>query len=163
MDSLIGNIEQRNNLKKIIQNKTVGHAYMFVGPDGIGKSLIAKEFAKSVLCLNATDRYCDNCECCEIFENSPDYIYLSDEEGVIKVGEIRKLSENIILKPVKSAKRVFIINNADTMNEAAQNALLKILEEPPSYATIILVLTNKERILRTIKSRCTEINFLPLT
>ncbi len=163
MNKIVGNIEQRNNLKKIIRNQTIGHAYMFVGIDGIGKSMIAKEFAKSILCLNATDTFCDNCECCNIFESSPDFVYITDEDGVIKVGQIRELSENIILKPVKSNKRVFIINNADTMNEAAQNALLKILEEPPAYATIILIASNKEKILRTIKSRCTEINFLPLT
>ena len=92
-----------------------------------------------------------------------DFNYLTDEDGSIKVGKIRELSENIMLKPVKSNKRVFVINNADLMNEAAQNALLKILEEPPAYATIILIVSNKEKILRTIKSRCTEIKFSPLS
>lgn len=163
MNLIVGNISQRENLKNIIKNQHIGHAYMFVGIEGIGKSLIAKEFAKSILCENPTNIYCDNCECCNIFENSPDFSYITDEEGIIKVGKIRTLSENIILKPVKSSRRVFIINNADMMNEAAQNALLKILEEPPEYATIILVVSNKEKILRTIKSRCTEIKFLPLT
>lgn len=163
MDSIIGNIIQKENLKKIIQSKNIGHAYMFVGPEGVGKSLIAKAFAKAILCENSTDTYCDACECCEIFENSPDFVYTTDDNETIKVGEIRALSENIILKPTKSSRRVFIINNADMMNEASQNALLKILEEPPSYATIILILSNKEKILRTIKSRCVEIKFLPLT
>jgi len=163
VDKIVGNKEQRENLNKIINNKVLGHAYMFVGQDGIGKSLIAREFAKSILCLEPTDKYCDKCECCNIFENSPDFDFITDVDGVIKVGDIRNLIENIVLKPVKSNKRVFIINNADMMNEAAQNALLKILEEPPSYATIILVLSNKEKILRTIKSRCTEVKFLPLT
>ena len=163
MEKIVGNKEQRENLSKIIKNKVLGHAYMFVGQEGIGKSLIAREFAKSILCLESTDKYCDKCECCNIFENSPDFDFITDVDGVIKVGDIRNLIENIILKPVKSNRRVFIINNADMMNEAAQNALLKILEEPPSYATIILVLSNKEKILRTIKSRCTEVNFLPLT
>lgn len=163
MDTIIGNKTQRDNLKKIIQTRNIGHAYMFVGPDGIGKSLIAREFAKAILCENPTDSYCGECECCNIFENSPDFIFISDTEDVIKVGEIRSLSENIVLKPVKSNRRVFIINNADKMNESAQNALLKILEEPPAYATIILILSNKEKILRTIKSRCLEINFSKLT
>lgn len=161
--NLVGNIKQRDELKKIIKSKKISNAYMFVGPDGIGKSLIAKEFAKSILCLNPTDKYCGHCECCEIFENSPDFVYITDEDGLIKVGDIRALTENIMLKPVKSERRVFIINNADLMNEPAQNALLKILEEPPLYATIILVLSNKEKILRTIKSRCNEITFSPLT
>ena len=163
MSLILGNKEQRKNLDNIILNKNIGHAYMFVGMEGIGKLLIAREFAKAILCQNPTNTYCGNCECCEIFENSPDYVYITDENGAIKVGDIRALSDNIMLKPVKSSRRVFIINNADTMNESAQNALLKILEEPPAYATIILVLSNKEKILRTIKSRCTEMCFLPLT
>lgn len=163
MDSIIGNKIQKENLKKIIQSKNIGHAYMFVGPDGIGKSLIAKEFAKALLCENPSDIYCDICECCEVFENSPDFVYITDDNEAIKVGEIRALSENIILKPTKSSRRVFVVNNADMMNEAAQNALLKILEEPPAYATIILVVSNKEKILRTIKSRCVELKFQPLT
>lgn len=163
MNKIVGNDEQKKNLEKIIETKTIGHAYMFVGTDGIGKSLIAKEFAKSILCLNATNKYCDDCECCNIFESSPDFDFISDTDGIIKVGDIRKLIESIILKPVKSNRRVFIINNADMMNEAAQNALLKILEEPPEYATIILVLSNKEKILRTIKSRCVEVKFMPIS
>ena len=163
MGTIIGNQTQRDNLKKIIQTQNIGHAYMFVGQDGIGKSLIAREFAKAILCEQPTDTYCNKCECCNIFENSPDFIFISDTDDVIKVGEIRSLSENIILKPVKSNRRVFVINNADKMNEAAQNALLKILEEPPAYATIILVLSNKEKILRTIQSRCLEIHFSKLS
>lgn len=163
MSTIIGNKTQRDNLKKIIQTQNIGHAYMFVGQDGIGKSMIAREFAKAILCEQPTDTYCDRCECCNIFENSPDFIFISDADDVIKVGEIRSLSENIILKPVKSNRRVFVINNADKMNEAAQNALLKILEEPPAYATIILVLSNKEKILRTIQSRCLEIHFSKLS
>lgn len=163
MNTIIGNVEQRKKLKKILENNSIGHAYMFVGTEGIGKSLIAKEFAKTILCKNSNGTYCNECECCNIFENSPDFVYITSEEDVIKVGEIRKLSENIILKPVKSDRRVFIIDNAEMMNEAAQNALLKILEEPPKYATIILIVANKEKILRTIKSRCTEIKFFPLT
>lgn len=163
MSTIIGNQIQRDNLKKIIQTQNIGHAYMFVGQDGIGKSMIAREFAKAILCEQPTDTYCNKCECCNIFENSPDFIFVSDTDDVIKVGEIRSLSENIILKPVKSNRRVFVINNAHKMNEAAQNALLKILEEPPSYATIILVLSNKEKILKTIQSRCLEIYFSKLS
>ncbi len=163
MSLIIGNLEQRENLNKIIETQQIGHAYMFVGPKGIGKSLIAKDFAKSILCLNPTNHYCDHCECCRIFENSPDFVWITNQDDVIKVGEIRDLSENIMLKPVKSNRRVFVIDDADTMNEAAQNALLKILEEPPTYATIILVVSNQEKIVRTIKSRCAEIHFVPLT
>ena len=73
-----------NNLKKIIQSQNIGHAYMFVGPDGIGKSMIAREFAKAILCENPSDIYCNSCECCEIFENSPDFISISDIDDVIK-------------------------------------------------------------------------------
>lgn len=161
--NIIGNIKVRNELKNIIKTQNIGHAYMFVGTDGIGKQLVAKEFAKAILCQEPTDTYCDSCECCNIFENSPDFVFIEDEDGIIKVGDIRNLSENINLKPAKSTRRVFIINNADTMNESAQNALLKILEEPPEYATFILIVSNKEKILNTIKSRCIIVNFIPLS
>ena len=144
MISFIGNDQVVSELNSIISSGNVGHAYMFFGPDGVGKFLLAKEFAKEI-------------------EASLDVSIIEPENGMIKVDIIRALSENIMLKPTISCRRAFIINDADTMNESAQNALLKILEEPPSYATIILVTSNKEKILMTIKSRCTIFNFKKLT
>ncbi len=163
MEKIVGNSKIVSELKKIIKNKSFRHAYMFSGVDGIGKFLIAKEFAKSILCLDSSDTYCSKCEACNCFEASPDFVLIEPEDGLIKVDSIRTLAENIMLKPTISSKRVFIIRDAECMNESAQNALLKILEEPPLYATIILITSNKEKILRTIKSRCTILEFNRLT
>ncbi|MBR3281498.1 MAG: AAA family ATPase [Clostridia bacterium] len=144
MISFIGNNQVVSELNSIISSGNIGHAYMFFGPEGVGKFLLAKEFSKEI-------------------GASLDVSIIEPENGLIKVDVIRALSENIMLKPTISERRAFIINNADTMNESAQNALLKILEEPPAYATIILVTSNKEKILVTIKSRCTIFNFKKLT
>ena len=162
MDKFVGNLKIVSMLKNIISLKTIGHAYMFSGVDGIGKMILAKEFAKAILCDNSQDWYCNNCESCKVFDNSPDFQIIEKEDDLIKVDAIRQLGENIMLKPTTSNRRVFIINDAECMNESAQNALLKILEEPPSYATIILITSNKERIIRTIKSRCTIFEFAKL-
>ena len=144
MISFIGNSQVVSELNNIVSSGMIGHAYMFFGPDGVGKFILAKKFAEEI-------------------EASLDVTIIEPENGLIKVDVIRALSENIMLKPTVSNRRVFIINNADAMNESAQNALLKILEEPPSYAVIILITSNKEKILMTIKSRCTIINFKKLT
>ena len=136
---------------------------MFCGEAGIGKFLYAKEFAKSVLCLSPTDTYCGECEHCIRFNTSPDFVVVEPEDGLIKVETIRNLSENIMLKPTLSSRRCFIIRDADLMNDSAQNALLKILEEPPEYAVIILTVQNKNKVIGTIRSRCTIIDFKPLT
>ena len=162
MDKFVGNSKILSMLKNIISLKTIGHAYMFSGVDGVGKMILAKQFAKAILCNDSKDWYCGDCESCKVFDASPDFEIIEKEDDLIKVDAIRKLGDSIMLKPTVSNRRVFIINDAESMNESAQNALLKILEEPPSYATIILITSNKERIIRTIKSRCTIFEFSKL-
>ncbi len=96
-------------------------------------------------------------------ETSPDFIVTDLPDDIIKVDIIRTLSKEMMLKPVSSKRRVFIINDADKMNESAQNALLKILEEPPTFSTIILICSNIDKIINTIRSRVTKIDFHPLS
>lgn len=164
MIKFVGNSKVVENLSGIIKTQKINHAYMFSGLAGIGKYILAKEFAKSILCTSPIDGfYCDKCASCTQFENSPDYFYLEPEDALIKVDAVRKFTDNIMLKPIVSNKRVFIIRDAELMNESAQNALLKVIEEPPSYATIILVVSNKEKIINTIKSRCVMVNFSKLS
>lgn len=155
----IGHEENKLKLKKVIKANTISHAYLFVGKKGVGKKLIATEFAKEILCNNWSGEACNNCESCKTFENSSDFKFVTPEKDVIKVDMIREMSVEIFLKPTISKRKVFIIDDAETMNEQAQNALLKILEEPPEYVTIILVSSNKEKLLNTIKSRVTEVAF----
>ncbi len=164
MNSIVGHKKIIENLRSIIKNGKVSNAYLFCGMDGIGKFLVAKEFAKSILCSNTNEGvYCDHCESCNSFSSSSDFVVVESEEGIIKVDVIRALCKEIMLKPTISNRRVFVINDADLMNDSAQNALLKSLEEPPKYATIILVATNKSMLKKTILSRCVTIDFHELS
>lgn len=158
--NVIGHEKIRESLTKIVDLKQIGHAYLFVGKSGIGKKLVAIEFAKKMMCLNNINgNYCGKCEACRTFENNADFHIIEPEKNLIKVDSIREFEKEIYLKPTISNRKCFIINDADLMNESAQNALLKILEEPPEYATILLVASKKERLLNTIKSRVTTVNF----
>ena len=162
--NIIGNDEVKSLLDNLIRTNNVVHSYMFVGPDGIGKFLFAKEFAKIVLCQD-TNKACNHCSSCIKFDsnNHPDFMPLDSEDGKnIKIAQVRALQESISEKPIVSDKKVYIINNSDLMTVEAQNCLLKTLEEPPEYAIIILVLSNENKLLSTIKSRCTKIAFQKL-
>lgn len=162
-DDIMGNKKNRNFLDNLAKNNNILHSYLFVGKEGIGKKLIAKEFAKKILCFekNATDG-CKSCTCYES-NNHPDFSILNEESNVIKINDIRELIEKVIEKPILSEKKVYIINDADKMTKEAQNCLLKTLEEPQDYVVIILIAENENKILNTIKSRCTRILFENLT
>lgn len=151
MENIIGHIKQKSMLQKIIDENKIGHAYLFVGKEGIGKKLVAKAFAKKAMSLDGGAF------------NEADFKIISPEKDSIKVEEIRNLITEIYLKPVHSKRKVIIIDEADKMNTNAQNALLKVLEEPPTYATLILVVESREKIIKTILSRVTEIKFDSLT
>lgn len=161
---ILGNEKVKDILKKTVQHNTVLHSYLFVGEEGIGKSLFAKEFAKSILCLGK-EKPCEACKSCiEIEENNqPDYIEIVPDGNSIKIEQIRNMQLKVAEKPIVSTKKVYVIQEADTMTQEAQNALLKTLEEPPEYITIILIASNENSILNTIKSRCTKIVFEPLS
>ena len=145
-------IKGQNFAKKYLTNSIksnmVSHAYMFEGPNGIGKNTMARELAAILLEM-------------ENLFNSPDYIEIKPDGNSIKIAQIRKLQSDILVKPYKSYK-IYVIDEAQKMTVEAQNALLKTLEEPPKYAIIILITDNKESLLDTIKSRCEIIKFTPI-
>ena len=145
-------IKGQNFAKKYLTNSIksnmVSHAYMFEGPNGIGKNTMAIELAAILLEM-------------ENLFNSPDYIEIKPDGNSIKIAQIRKLQSDILVKPYKSYK-IYVIDEAQKMTVEAQNALLKTLEEPPKYAIIILITDNKESLLDTIKSRCEIIKFTPI-
>ena len=155
-NNIIGNEIAKKALKKAVDLKKISHSYMFVGISGIGKRLIAEEFAKMILCTNDT-KYCNKCKSCIEFNsnNNPDFLFVEPDKGNIKINQIRDMQKDISEKPIISNNKVCIINDADLMTIEAQNCLLKTLEEPPEYMTIILIGTNESNFLPTIKSRCT--------
>lgn len=149
-------------LKNTIKAKKIVNGYIFSGSGNTKNYEYAKLFAKMILCLNGEDGYCGKCKSCLMFDddNHSDYFEINkDSTESIKIDEIRNMQEKIIERPITSSKKVYIINNAENMTVEAQNCLLKTLEEPPEFITIILVANNENTILPTIKSRCTKVAF----
>ena len=163
-DEIIGNEQIKKELKKSILENKVSHSYMFVGIEGIGKQMMAKEFARIVLCTNEQEKGCHQCKSCIEFmsHNHPDFLYIEPDGNSIKIEQIRYLQRKIQEKPIISDKKVYIINDADKMTTESQNCLLKTLEEPPEYGIIILIGSNENAFLNTIKSRCMKIAFQPI-
>ena len=163
-ENIIGNEKNKQLLKKIIDANNIAHSYMFVGKESIGKLLFAKEFAKGILCTSE-ENLCNKCKSCIEFDtnNNPDFSITEPDGNSIKIDQIRELTKKVYEKPVVSNKKVYIINESQFMTKEAQNSLLKTLEEPPEYVTIILITSNENTFLPTIKSRCTKILFNKLT
>lgn len=154
-----------------LKNMMVGHrirgAYIFLGPDGVGKRTTSIEFAKAINCGVDKEDACDRCESCRKIDsmNHPDVFSVSPEgpSGSIKIEEIRKIIYESSLKPYEAMKRVFIINDAERMTPEAQNAFLKLLEEPPKNHILILTSSNISGILPTVTSRCKTVKFYSLS
>ena len=160
-ENIIGNTEVKTYLSNSIKQNNILHSYLFLGTEGIGKLLIAKTFAKKILCLNAKEDVQCNCKSCLCFEgkNHPDFLVVNEEGESIKIEQIRDITEKVIEKPIVSDKKVYIINDCEKMTKEAQNCLLKTLEEPPEFVVLILISSNENLILNTIKSRCMSIKF----
>lgn len=161
-EKIIGNNPIKEMLTNSIENGTASHSYLFVGIQGIGKKMLATEFAKQILCIEKEQN--STCKSCIEFEsnNHPDFMCVEPDGNSIKIEQIRFLQKKIQEKPIISNKKVYIINDADSMTTEAQNCLLKTLEEPPEFATIILVGSNENAFLATIKSRCMIFHFQPI-
>lgn len=160
-ENIIGNEQVKNTLNKIIEQDKLSHSYMFIGPDGVGKTLFAKEFAKMILCESSDTKPCGVCKSCIEFKNNnnPDLIEIEPIQGTIKIEQIRDLQSKVLEKPIISNKKVYIIKDADCMTKEAGNCLLKTLEEPPTFITIIMTGSNESMFLNTIKSRCIKVIF----
>ena len=160
-EKIVGNDKIKELLQNSIKNKKVSHSYLFIGQEGIGKKMIAMDFAKAILCLDEKSKYCNVCKSCIEFDsnNNPDFKILEPDGNSIKIEQIREMQSKIIEKPIISSKKVYIINDSDKMTKEAQNCLLKTLEEPPEFATIILIGSNESTYLSTIKSRCMILHF----
>ena len=159
-EQILGNKKITEQLTNSIKIGKISHSYLFLGTQGIGKKMIAKEFAKMILCTSE-DKYCGVCKSCIEFDtdNNPDFSIIEPDGNSIKIDQIREFQKKVSEKPIISQRKVYIINDSDKMTEEAQNSLLKTLEEPPEFVTIILVGTNENAFLSTIKSRCMILHF----
>lgn len=157
---IVGHEQIIQHLKSAVSMKKISHAYIFDGPDRSGKMMLAEAFAEALLCEQEGSEGCHQCRACKqaLNRNHPDIIYVTHEKpNTIAVSDIRQqLNGTIDVKPYNAESRykVYIVDEAEKMNEQAQNALLKTLEEPPAYAVILLLTTNADSFLQTIRSRC---------
>lgn len=147
-----------------VRNSRLGHAYILTGEAGIGKRTLAHYMAKTILCSNRPDNQtpCNNCRACKTFDNSanPNFHVVRRQTKHIVINQIRSILEDIEIKP-SEGKKVYIIEEADSMTIQAQNCLLKTLEEPPAYAFILLTTSIYDSLLSTIKSRVVQTALKP--
>jgi len=151
-------------LQGYIEQSRLEGGYLFSGPEGVGKKLVAKQLAKQVNCLEDSTDACDRCLPCMKIESNqhPDVHIIESVESEIKIERIRQLQKDISLKPYEAKRKVFIIDNAHKLTAEAQGAILKILEEPPRGSLIILISDKPALLFKTIISRCRILKFLPL-
>lgn len=159
---IIGHEQIIEHLENAIKLDKVSHAYILNGPEGSGKMMLAEAFATALQCEKKGTEGCMECHSCKqaASHNQPDIIYITHEKpNTISVDDIRKqINQDIGVKPYSSPYKIYIVDEAEKMNQQAQNALLKTIEEPPSYAVIMLLTTNADLFLPTIISRCIQMN-----
>ena len=163
---ILGQEKIKSHFRQAIKAGTTSHAYIIEGEKSSGKMMLAKAFAQSLLCENFDEEPCGICPAClkTISENHPDIIYVNHEKpNLISVDEIRQQVDNdILIKPYEAQYKVYIIDESDKMNDQAQNAILKTIEEPPSYGVILLLTDNANKLLPTIRSRCIKLSMVPV-
>lgn len=161
---IFGHERQIEQLQSSLIQSRIPHAFLFYGMEGIGKRTTAWTFAKALNCLTNQHDSCDTCSSCGKADhnNHLDIMVLEPEGQFIKIQAIRNLQERMKFKPWEGKKRVCIIDNAERMNDAAANALLKTLEEPPAANIIILISALPSQLPATILSRCQQVRFNPL-
>lgn len=158
---IIGQDKIVQHLKSAILYNRIAHAYIFDGPEGIGKELTALAFAKAVVCKQGQGDACHICPSCIKFHrnNHPDIRVIEPEGNSIKNKQMEDFQQDILIKPYESNKKVYIVKDAHDMTISAQNRILKTLEEPPAYAVIIFITTNANSLLPTVRSRCQILKF----
>ncbi len=158
---LLGNEKNKEYFSKATDAGKLSHAYIISGPSGSGKSVLADNIAAGLLCPSSGVLVCGKCPACKksMTGNHPDIIRVTHEKPrLIRVEEIRdQVVGTIDTKPYYGPYKIYIIEDAHLMNENAQNALLKTIEEPPAYAVIFLLTPNSDGLLETVRSRCIKI------
>lgn len=165
-DSVVGQSALTTTLKNAVKSGKLAHAYLFCGPRGVGKTTCARIFAKAINCQNPTadGEACNECESCQSFNEQRSLnIFELDAASNNSVEHIKKIMEQTRIPPQLGRYKVFIIDEVHMLSQAAFNAFLKTLEEPPSYVIFILATTEKQKILPTILSRCQIYDFERMT
>jgi DNA polymerase-3 subunit gamma/tau len=161
-EDVVGQPSITTTLRNSIVNKLLGHAYLFSGPRGVGKTTCARIFAKTINCEHISDKgeACNQCESCKSFNENRSYsIHELDAASNNSVDDIRTLTEQVRIPPQIGSYSIYIIDEVHMLSQSAFNAFLKTLEEPPAHAIFILATTEKHKIIPTILSRCQIFDF----
>lgn len=164
LESLLGNDQLKQNLSGSLRRGHIAHFYLICGPEGSGKHTLARLLAAAILCQEQNSP-CMRCTPCrKVMEgNHPDFITVDDpEKKTVPVELIRQARADIYIQPNESDHKIYLFPRAQDMGIPSQNALLKVLEEPPKYGVFILLADNPERLLPTVRSRCTLLQLKPL-
>lgn len=164
-DTLLGNDRLKDNLRHSVGRGRISHFYLISGPEGSGKRTLARLLAAAILCKE-NDRPCLRCTACrKVLANAhPDFITVDEpEKKTVSVDLIRRARADMFVQPNEADKKIYLFPRAQDMGVPGQNALLKVLEEPPSYGVFLLLTDNAEKLLPTVRSRCTvlSLNGLP--
>ncbi|HUF43674.1 MAG TPA: DNA polymerase III subunit delta' [Verrucomicrobiae bacterium] len=163
---IIGHQKQLNNLRAALAAGRLHHAYLFFGPEGVGKRKVALALARAIHCAAKDDDFCGRCVNCVRIAggNHPDVRLIEPlaDKKEIGIPQVRELERELHYRAFSGGRKVVIVDPATLMNSAAQNALLKTLEEPPEQSLIVLIAPNTGRLLPTVRSRCLPLSFAPL-
>lgn len=163
-ESLLGNGQLKKNLAESLARQRISHFYLISGPEGSGKHTLAKLLAAAILCQGG-HKPCGVCTPCRkvMDGNHPDFITVDDpEKKTVTVDLIRQARADIYVQPNESDHKIYLFPRAQDMGLPGQNALLKVLEEPPKYGVFLLLTDNPDKLLPTVRSRCTELKMQPL-
>ena len=162
-NQIIGHKKQKEILQRAVNTQHIAHAYLFEGPAGIGKKLVALAFARTLLCDHSTG--CGECPSCIKVnqQNHPDLHTLDANGAALKIDQIRLLQQELSLRPLEGIRKVCLLDGAEYLTTGAANSLLKTLEEPQPGTIIILLTSHPEKLLSTILSRCQRLPFGRLT
>lgn len=162
---ILGHDRIKEHLQNAIRMDKISHAYIFCGEDGSGKNMFADVFSTVLQCEEGGIEPCGKCKSCiqAASGNHPDILRITHKKSIISVDDIREqLNNSMLIKPYSGKRKIFIIDEAEKMNEQAQNALLKTIEEPPDYAVVMLLTNNRMALLPTVLSRCVTLDLRPV-